>query len=166
VIARNTVDADTAYVYYWPLFFIADGCHRTDEGEVLAYYFLTDTGQRRPIMECNGYLSASAQHHADDMVEREYWGHDTPEGETPNENARLHGCNLPHFYAKKGNNIESAELNKHTAESAWLALLDSQVHKQHLLGLHPFFREQTSYGVGYASSAWGTVWVIQTAICN
>jgi uncharacterized protein YkwD len=160
------MDADTAYVYYWPVFFIADRCSQTAEGEALAYYFLTDTGQQRPLMECSEFLSASAQHHADDMVAREYWGHDTPEGETPNQNARSHGCNMPYYYVQEGNNIESAELNKHDAESAWLAMLESPQHKTHLLGLHQFFKDQDQYGIGYASSSWGTVWVVQTAICE
>jgi uncharacterized protein YkwD len=160
------MDADTAYVVYVPMVMSTEGCALTPEGGAMSLFFLTDSGQQRPIMQCSEFLSASAQHHADDMVAREYWSHDTPEGETPNENARLHGCDMPHYYVQEGNNIESQELNKYDAESAWLAMLESPQHKTHLLGLHPFFKDQTSYGVGYASSSWGTVWVVQTAICG
>jgi uncharacterized protein YkwD len=80
----------------------------------------------------------------------------------------LAGYRLPSIYdhARGGNNIESAGVGHATAEAAWRTWMRSERHRRHLLGLTPFFAEQTEYGIGYVrvpGDPRGHYWVVLIA---
>jgi uncharacterized protein YkwD len=102
------------------------------------------------------------------MAQRGYFDHVTPEGHGPNYLVRQAGYTLPSFYGTEpdANNIESIAGGYSTAEAVWGAWMSSTAHRNQLLGLQPFFAEQTEYGIGYAydsESPLGYYWVVITA---
>lgn len=145
--------------------------------------FMNSTRQRRPSMRCNSTLSAVARARAQDMADRNYFGHINPDGIGPDYLAERAGYNLPSFYGvtRSSNHIESiaAGGSYPTASAAWNALLTSPTHRVHLLGQPPidengnqipgiedFFREQSEFGIGYAytdNTRYRHYWVIISA---
>lgn len=139
-----------------------DACGQSPVASQLAFLFITDPGQKRVNPHCDNRLVRAAQFRADDMVNRQYFSHITNGSLSPNEVARLYGCNLPDDYQLFDNQIESIALNQPDASSVWRDWKNSPGHRTHVLGEIDFFREQTSYGFATASSAWGTVYVVET----
>lgn len=106
--------------------------------------------QCRQILNVNNSLNKAAQFKAQEMIDLDYFGHTSLTGETPNELVRRYGFVTHDSYSTIGNNGESLAAGYPSIESAFQALLDSQLHESHLLGLHPFYCEQTDFGFGYA----------------
>jgi uncharacterized protein YkwD len=83
-------------------------------------------------------LAAAAQAHAQDMLARAYYDHETPEGQTPRERVESTGY-LAH---KVGENIAEGQFSVEEVMSGWLG---SSGHRRNLLD--PEFRD---LGVGLA----------------
>ncbi|WP_460777390.1 CAP domain-containing protein [Nocardiopsis nanhaiensis] len=86
-------------------------------------------------------LTAAAQEHSQDMDDRDYMAHDSPDGEGPGERAQRHGYNA--FGA------ENVAKGQQSAEQVMNSWMDSPGHRDNILncGLE-------SIGVGEAGNAW------------
>lgn len=127
-----------------------------------------DRGQQRPHLAWNPILAKVARERAEDMAVRGYFAHVNPDGVGPNTLVERAGYHLPAQYDHRlsGNNIESAAEGFTSAAVAWRRWMGSPMHRTHLLGLTPEFREQTEFGVGYAERPGrrtGSVWVVLIA---
>jgi uncharacterized protein YkwD len=91
-------------------------------------------------------LEAAAQAHSDDMVRRDFFEHDTPEGVEPYE--RMLAAGYAATNAFTGENIARGE----GSESSPMEILDSWMHSppHREALLHPGYAE---VGVGMASTA-------------
>ncbi len=92
---------------------------------------------RRPL-SADPHLDAAAQEHAQDMLTRAYYDHDTPEGLTPRNRIEASGY-LAH---KVGENIAEGEFSVEEVMSGWLG---SSGHRRNLLD-----PEFSDFGVGLA----------------
>jgi uncharacterized protein YkwD len=125
-----------------------------------------DGGQNRPFVTLDPILCEVARAKAQDMGNRGYFDHTTPDGETPNSLVRKAGYQLPANYPASGNNVESCSAGRSSAGDTWGSLLDSSAHAQHLLAQNSFYSTQTSVGIGYANvpgSDYTHYWCIITA---
>jgi hypothetical protein len=125
-------------------------------------------GQQRDRLVHNAILARTARQRAQDMGARNYFSHTDPDGLGANTLVTRAGFALPDFYdrAPAGNNIESIGAGYHSSAAAWAGWMNSPGHRTHLLGLQPFYRDQTEYGVGYAhvpGSQYGHYWVVLIA---
>ncbi|MEK7561891.1 MAG: CAP domain-containing protein [Patescibacteria group bacterium] len=119
-------------------------------GSVLSYAssmqsqaLLSDTNNERvqahitPLTE-NVQLNQAAQAKARDMAARNYWSHDTPDGNPP----WVFVANQSYAYQKLGENLAAGFDNEQAAIKGWMA---SPAHKENLLD--PLF---TDVGFGVA----------------
>lgn len=106
--------------------------------------------QKRKTLTCNEILCQVARNKAIDMVENGYVGHVDPDGYGMNFYVRQAGYELPGMYEKHdtANNIESLGVSYYTPESVFLGLMNSPMHKQHIMGLISFFEDQINIGIG------------------
>ncbi len=137
-------------------------CGATFYADDLLTLILTDPGQKRHGAHCSARLTLVAQGRAEDMVNRRYYSHNTPEGVTPNEWLALAGC-LPDYYPRQGNAVESLGLNYHSPAAAWAGFKASSPHRTHLLADHEGYLNQVEFGVGYAASDERIVVVVLTS---
>ena len=119
----------------------------------LANLLISAGGQQRNrgAMQVDAALTAVARAKARDMATRRYFDHTTPDGKGPNFLVRAAGFPLPLWWgtARTDNNVESISAGYGTALSAWNALMASPGHRSHLLATDSFYKDQTSYGIGY-----------------
>ncbi|HEY84723.1 MAG TPA: hypothetical protein G4N96_06385 [Chloroflexi bacterium] len=156
------------YKAYLPIIFHHQPCLANAQAEEIAQKMKDDPRQERASMTCNDILAQVAQARAEDMAQRNYFGHTTPEGYGPNYLVRQAGYVLPSYYgsADDANNIESIAAGYSTANQAWTKWMESQPHREHLLGLHSFYADQIEYGIGYVynpDSQYRHYWVVFTA---
>jgi uncharacterized protein YkwD len=152
---------------FLPVIFKAT-CLSTSQEQELADLLLNDPNQKHPVLTCHPTLAAVAHQRAADMAQRGYFSHVTPEGYGSNYLVRQAGYVLPSYYstALDANNIESIAAGNATAAATWQQWLGSTAHRTQLLGLDPFYAEQTQYGIGYAynpNSPFQYYWVVITA---
>jgi uncharacterized protein YkwD len=125
----------------------------TPQEQALANLLLNDAGQKRNrgAMQADPTLTAVARNKARDMAVRGYFDHITPNGTGPNYNVRAAGYPLPLWWgnSRTDNNVESLSAGYQSASSAWNALMASPGHRSHLLAADSFYKDQTSYGIGY-----------------
>lgn len=143
-------------------------CLSQAQEQELANLLLNDPGQQHPVLTCHPILAQVARQRAEDMAQRDYFDHVTPEGYGPNYLVRQAGYVLPSYYstALDANNIESIAAGNATAAATWQQWMGSTPHRTQLLGLGSFFAEQTEYGIGYAynpNSQFRYYWVVITA---
>lgn len=147
---------------------VAPPCQLNAEEQQIFDQMRENSEQKRPTLVCNAILAQVARARAQDMADRNYFGHVNPDGYGPNYLVVAAGYSLPDFYSQSvtGNNIESIAAGYADGEDAWNALLNSEHHRTHVLGLDPFYAEQTDIGIGYVSvdnSEYVRYWVIITA---
>lgn len=94
-----------------------------------------------PALSSNGLLSAAAQAKANDMVARDYWSHNTPDGQEPWIFIDAQGYN----YTKAGENLAYGFSTSSETVIGWM---NSPSHKANLLDTA--FSE---VGFGFANSA-------------
>ena len=142
----------------------------TREEQSLAWHLVGDSAQHRARgeMELDPILTAVARARAEDLATRRYFSHVNPDGHGPNHLIRAAGYELPPSWGmnRTDNCVESIGAGYGTAEDAWAGWMKSSSHRGHLLALQSFYRNQTSYGVGFYSepgSPHRTYWVILTA---
>lgn len=146
----------------------APPCQLNAEEQQFFDLMRTDPGQKRSTLVCNAILAQVAHTRAQDMADRGYFSHVNPDGYGPNYLVSAAGYTLPTFYAQSinGNNIESIAAGYTDDQEAWNALLNSEHHRTHVLGLERFYAEQTDIGIGYVfleNSHYVRYWVIITA---
>jgi hypothetical protein len=147
----------------------APACYRSGPAVDFAQLLATDARQQRTTVRCHPALVEAAQHRAESMARRRYFGHCDPSGICPNPVARAAGCRLPAAYTLNGNNIESILAGTPDPALTWQLLSASPAHARHLLGLDAFFREQGDIGVAFVAvpgSEYSYYWVILIAICE
>jgi uncharacterized protein YkwD len=110
--------------------------------------------ERVPPLHPNPLLDRIAQEHAEDMLARSYFGHQTPEGLGPSERARADG-----YRAGIGENIVEQRFSTQEALEAWL---NSPGHRRNILD--PTSREMglgLAVGAGYDAAPGGyrVIWV-------
>ncbi len=93
---------------------------------------------RLPPLRQNPHLERAAQRHAEDMLARSFYGHETPEGRTPFRRALLAGY-TPRSIAE---NIARGQFAVGQVMDGWM---ESQVHRNNIL--NPSFSE---VGFGFA----------------
>ena len=140
----------------------------SENEQAIAELLTRDAGQERTSLRHNEILAKVARERAEDLAAREYFSHTNPDGLGANRLVTLAGYRLPDFYdaSPAGNNIESLVAGTPSPKEAWKNWMTSPPHRAHLLGLEPFYREQTEYGVGYAyarGSPYGHYWVVLIA---
>jgi hypothetical protein len=121
-------------------------------GKVLSYAtsmsvsgLLTATNSERAnnnvaTLSLNSKLDAAAQAKAEDMAARNYWSHNTPEGNPPWVFVTAQG----YQYQKLGENLATGFSDEQSTISGWMA---SPPHRENLLD--PAFSE---VGFGYANN--------------
>ena len=125
----------------------------------------------RPPLAVTDSLFGSAGSHAGEMAATGYVAHQSPvTGMWPNEMTRRAGYPLVSSLADADNNVESVTAGDVPSPGAALAaLLDSEPHRTHLLGITPFFALHRQVGAGWAVGApWADgaqpagYWVVHT----
>ena len=91
-----------------------------------------------PPLALDSRLNAAAQRHADDMLQRSYYSHVSPDGDDPAERVRRSG----YAFRLMAENIARGPFSVDEAMDNWLA---SEEHRRNLL--NPVFRD---FGVGIA----------------
>lgn len=139
-----------------------------DEEQGLASLITGASNQQRDFMACNTVLAQVARERAQDMANRNYFGHTNPDGYGPNALVRNAGYRLPGFYASSqdGNNIESIAAGYRTAQAAFEGWMESTGHRVQVLGEAQFYRDQVEFGVGYyynPNSEYKHYWVFLSA---
>ena len=136
---------------YLPLVSIENQCGFNTEEQTFADIMINDPNQQRAFLVCDPILAQVARDRAFDIGTRNYFSHTNPDGYGPNYLVQQAGYILPSYYNQTltGNNIEPICGGSSTASDAWNAMMGSNGHRSHLLGLDPFFAEQTDYGIGY-----------------
>lgn len=153
---------------YLPLVFRSDACALLDTEARIVESMRTHPEQKRASLTCDPILERVARERALDMAVRHYFGHVNPDGFAANYLVRQAGYPLPAGYGSNpdDNNIESIAAGYATPDAVWAEWMASAGHREHLLGLSPFFAEQIEYGIGYAydpNSDDKHYWVVITA---
>ncbi len=112
---------------------------------------LTDTNQARqgnnqPGLALNSKLMAAAQTKANDMVSKNYWSHDSPDGLTPWNFIQNSG----YGYQEAGENLAYGFSNAEDTITGWL---NSPAHRDNLLDTD---YKEVGFGIVQASSFQGT----------
>jgi hypothetical protein len=134
----------------------------------LSGIFKSAGGQHRPFLVLDPILCAVARAKAQDMGQRNYFGHVNPDGKGPNYLVEKAGYPLPDWWGDdpRANYIESIGAGYSSASAVWGEWMESSGHRRHLLAESSFYRDQTAYGVGFANvpgSDYQYYWVIITA---
>lgn len=106
-----------------------------------------DSRQQRLRLEWSDKLAKAAAIRTESLARLNYWAHCEPNGPCPNPVARSVGCVFPKDYSENGNNIESLVAGTPNVEVAYMALINSPSHHDHIVGLGPFFQRQTHCGI-------------------
>lgn len=154
-----------AYKIFLP--FVAKETKADDELENILFDLIYHSSyQRRIAMYQNVILWAAAQKKADDMAQKNYFGHTSPSGLTANELVRGMGYELPDWYRAKDNNVESISVGGGKPETVAIAWLNSPGHRVHVYGEIDFYREQQCVGIGRSTARDGRILtVFISAIC-
>ena len=116
--------------------------------EEAIFYWVINPENLRPDMIENRSLMNAAQWRAEYVNSTNFFNHCTIEGDCPNRIIKRFGCNHP--YSENGNTVESLVKGTANANIAFNALINSELHRQHILGLNPTTVKQIYYGVGYS----------------
>ncbi len=135
-------------------------------GNVLAYAtsmqqqaLLVDTNKERaklrlPSLQLNGQLNQAAQAKARDMAERNYWSHNTPDGNPP----WVFVASQSYAYQKLGENLAAGFDSEQSAINGWMA---SPPHRENLLDAN---FSQVGFGVAqnknYSAAGGGPMTIV------
>ena len=86
-----------------------------------------------PALNTQEELRTAAQRHSKDMVERRYFGHDSPGGQGPTERAKRAGYVKPNKSWGLGENLAWATRTRATAEKTVQLWMDSPPHRAVIL---------------------------------
>jgi len=119
-----------------------------DEERAVALVNADREAQGLPPLRVDMTLVALAREHAQDMIDRNYAGHTTPEGETFQDRLARYGVS----YRVAGENLA---MNV-SVDAAERVLMNSPVHRRNILD-----SAFTEIGVGVRYGAAGAVYVVQ-----
>lgn len=119
---------------------------------------ILDAVETRQPLAINDDLFASAEFHATEMADNDYFAHQSAvTGDWPNLMARDQGYDLPSFFPDDNNFIESLAAGNAFGDPAdviELLIVDAGVpslgHRNHLLGIDSFNAQANEIGVGHA----------------
>ena len=132
---------------------ILSGIRLPSKNDVLAYAtnissntLLSYTNEQRKNynrgeLTLNSQLSSAAQSKANDMVARNYWSHNTPDGQEP----WIFIQNTGYEYQKAGENLAYGFMDSGSTVTGWM---NSETHKDNLLD-----ESFTDVGFGFANSS-------------
>jgi uncharacterized protein YkwD len=124
-----------------------------DLGRVRAAILAAVNAERKkagvPPLRPNDRLDQAAQRHAQDMLARHYFAHESPEGETVRERARAAGYD----WRAIGENIAEGQLSVDEVMSTWM---HSPPHRKNILD-----RDFKELGVGLALGRSGNEWQVE-----
>ncbi|MBI2009132.1 hypothetical protein HYS84_01830 [Candidatus Saccharibacteria bacterium] len=112
------------------------------------------TRLRLPPLNLNLQLDQAADEKAKDMAARNYWSHDTPDGNPP----WVFVSNQKYSYQKLGENLAAGFDNEHSTVNGWMA---SRTHKENLLD--PNFTEVgfgTAQSTNYTAAGGGPMTIV------
>ena len=114
-------------------------------------------------LKWNSSLAAAASFKAQDMANRNYFGHVNPEGYGMNYYINKYGYSLvPSWFEQKSNNFfESISAGAESPKEAIINLIDdggetvhlNAGHRVHLLGIKDFYQPCYDIGIGWAYNA-------------
>ena len=118
---------------------------------------ILDGVEGRQPLAVNDDLFASAEFHAEEMADNNYFGHQSDvTGDWPNKMARDAGYDLPDFFPDNQNYIESLAAGNaygHPADVIELLIVDAGVpslgHRKHLLGIDEGDFGANEIGIGH-----------------
>ncbi|NLE29779.1 MAG: CAP domain-containing protein [Phycisphaerae bacterium] len=124
------------------------------QSEKVAYEVFELTNQERakaglPALTWNDNLAKAAEAHCQDMIDRNYFAHNTPENLTPGDRATVAGYN----WLWVGENIAAGYTTPEQVMQGWM---NSPDHKENILRIQ--FKE---LGVGVRVSPVGRVYWVQ-----
>ncbi len=131
-----------------------------------------DLSDVRPLhqLKWNQTLAKAAQAKAQDMVDRNYFGHVNPDGGGMNFKINAAGYQLRASWLSdySSNNFESIAAGKPSGKETIIQLIndggvshDNAGHRRHLLGMVDFYRNCYDIGIGMAKGgAYGYYWCI------
>jgi uncharacterized protein YkwD len=107
--------------------------------------------KRLPPLRENALLDQAAQAHADDMIRRSYYGHESPEGTTPLERTQKAGYRA----LRVGENIAEGPPTVTVVMDEWMR---SPMHQEHIVSL---LLNEIGMGVAFGKNGRGyeIVWV-------
>jgi hypothetical protein len=148
VIADAPDVVDSRGVVYLP--FVVNERPAIHNAEVFFNLLWNDSRQLRPRLTPCPKLTIAATLRAQGLALGGPWAHVDKDGVTPNEYARMAGCNLPGHYATKGNQIESLVAGSPNMTVMFNALAASESHANHMFGRLPMFQRQDKCGIAVA----------------
>lgn len=116
------------------------------EAEVMRLANLERTRSGLHALECDAVLVSAARGHSDDMCERDYFEHVTPEGLTVGDRVRAAGGD----YGIAGENIAWGYRTATAVHEGWMT---SEGHRENILWPH-----YSRIGVGYVDCFGEMVW--------
>jgi uncharacterized protein YkwD len=119
--------------------------------EMIARVNAERAGLRLPPLKENALLDQVAQSHAEDMLRRSYYGHETPEGASALDRVRR----TPYRAASVGENIAQGHGSVEEVVDAWLA---SPVHREHILS-RAFLEIGLGLAFGRNNEGYQILWV-------
>lgn len=122
--------------------------------------------QERTQFYCNKRIVNAAKFKAYDMSLNDYFGHVTENGIWPNKIAQDNNCAIG--LEPNSNNVESIVAGTKDPKAAFDALMNSESHRVHLLGLHKQFEGYNKIGIKMGvneNSRYKYYWSIFIANC-
>lgn len=161
------------YKGYFPFISIRKGEEKPraedDFEEIFVMLMMDHPLQGRKELNVDRALHLAAMHKAKRISDLCLFSH-VIDNTGPNTLAKNFGYDLPDWYSSgiTANNIESISRGHPSTLSSFNALVKSESHRPHILGLGNFFANQTKIGVGYCHNpdnlgGWNDVWCIITA---
>lgn len=123
---------------------------QNSDEDLMFWLLLSSPDQKRIRMERNVLLDLAAAIKAQEMAEKNYFSHTSPEGITANQNVRSVGFVLPDYYPVKGNNVESLSIGGNSLQSVVNGWFGSPKHRPHVFGENNFYLNQNCVGIGKA----------------
>ena len=130
----------------------------------LEYYFVHAVWQEQKRLIKDSRLMNMAQARAEDMVARNYFSHEDPDGVWPNKHARKHAYKIPESYPDESNYVESIAAGYTSPYAALEGLHSSTAHRDHVAGRN-FWVNHKIFGVGYSEGhpKYKYIYVVVTA---
>jgi hypothetical protein len=126
-----------------------------DPGRVRAEMLAKVNAERKkagvPPLRPNARLDQAAQRHAQDMLARHYFAHESPEGETVRERSRAAGYD----WRAIGENIAEGQLTVDEVMDTWM---HSPPHRRNLLA-RDFKELGAGLALGRSGGGWQVEWV-------
>jgi uncharacterized protein YkwD len=158
-VGASRLDRTNLYVLFFGLSMQEDFARRTaslENGETVVQEMLGRLNAERrkaglPALRLQPSLSRAARRHAEDMLARSFYGHETPEGRTPLDRVKAGGYS-PSTVAE---NIARGQFSVEEVMDGWM---ESRTHRVNILGRH-FTEVGLGYAMGINESGPAVYWV-------